>query len=101
MASQQTIEGERTKLVEAVLRVLRRNPRFSKIEERNVKRILSKLEISDLTYLANVFDVFSEWLDETLSTATAPGGETTARTDCRVIEVETTEARSDAKQSKG
>lgn len=65
MASQQ--EMEKDKLIEAVLRVLRRNPRFSKIEERNVKRIFRKLEIEDLTYLANVFDVFSEWLEAALS----------------------------------
>ena len=50
------------KLIEAVLKVLRTNPRFSKIEERNVKRILRKLDLEDLVYLANVFDVFAEWL---------------------------------------
>lgn len=56
-------EVEKDALIEALLNVLRRNPKFSKIEERNVKRILRKLEVEDLTYLANVFDVFLEWLD--------------------------------------
>lgn len=56
-------QEEKDKLIEAVLRVLRKNLRFSKIEERNVKRILRKLDTEDLIYLANVFDVFSEWLD--------------------------------------
>uniref|UniRef100_A0A7C4BA36 Uncharacterized protein n=1 Tax=Thermofilum pendens TaxID=2269 RepID=A0A7C4BA36_THEPE len=54
-------------LVEAVLEVLRLNPRFSKIEERNVKRILRKLDESDLTYLANTFDVFREFLEKKCS----------------------------------
>jgi len=62
-------EAEKDRLIEAVLKVLRRNPRFSKIEERNVKRVLRKLDIEDLVYLANVFDVFSEWLDEVLGPA--------------------------------
>ncbi|MEM0458675.1 MAG: hypothetical protein QXZ31_02305 [Thermofilaceae archaeon] len=65
-----TQEAEKDRLIEAVLNVLRRNPKFSKIEERNVKRILRKLELEDLTYLANVFDVYSEWLDRTLSGGT-------------------------------
>ena len=55
-------QEEKDKLIEAVLRVLRMNPRFSKIEERNVKKILRKLDLEDLVYLANVFDVFAEWL---------------------------------------
>jgi hypothetical protein len=55
-------QEEKDKLIEAVLKVLRMNPRFSKIEERNVKRILRKLDLEDLVYLANVFDVFAEWL---------------------------------------
>jgi hypothetical protein len=54
-------------LVEAVLGVLRLNPGFSKIEERNVKRILKKLDESDLTYLANTFDVFREFLEKKCS----------------------------------
>jgi len=54
-------------LVEAVLEVLRLNPRFSKIEERNVRRILKKLDESDLTYLANTFDVFREFLEKKCS----------------------------------
>ncbi|MEM0226142.1 MAG: hypothetical protein QXP94_02460 [Thermofilaceae archaeon] len=65
-----TQEAEKDRLIEAVLNVLRRNPKFSKIEERNVKRILRKLELEDLTYLANVFDVYSEWLERTLSGGT-------------------------------
>jgi len=65
-----TPEAEKDRLIEAVLNVLRRNPKFSKIEERNVKRILRKLELEDLTYLANVFDVYSEWLERTLSGGT-------------------------------
>lgn len=60
---------EKDKLIEAVLKVLERDPRFTKIEERNVKRILRKLELEDLTYLANVFDVFGEWLDQALKQA--------------------------------
>ncbi len=63
---------EKDRLIEAVLRVLRWNPRFSKIEERNVKRILRKLDPEDLTYLANVFDVFAEWLEGALGRAPAP-----------------------------
>lgn len=49
-------------LIESVLKVLRKNPKFSKIEERNIKRIMRKLEHNDLVYLANVFDVYMEWL---------------------------------------
>lgn len=54
-------------LIESILKVLRRNPKFSKIEERNIKRIMRKLEQSDLVYLANVFDAYMEWLDAKLS----------------------------------
>ncbi|MEM1508636.1 MAG: hypothetical protein QXY49_03915 [Thermofilaceae archaeon] len=49
-------------LIESMLKVLRKNPKFSKIEERNIKRIMRKLEQNDLVYLANVFDVYMEWL---------------------------------------
>lgn len=55
---------EKDSLIEAVLAVLRLNPMFSKIEEKNVKKILRKLEKSDLTYLANTFDVFREFLEK-------------------------------------
>lgn len=55
---------EKDPLIEAVLAVLRLNPRFSKIEEKNVKKILRKLEKSDLTYMANTFDAFREFLEK-------------------------------------
>ncbi len=54
-------------LIESILKVLRKNPKFSKIEERNIKRIMRKLEQSDLVYLANIFDAYMEWLDTKLS----------------------------------
>ncbi len=54
---------EKDSLIEAVLSILRANPRFSKIEEKNVKKILRKLEREDLVYLANTFDVFREFLE--------------------------------------
>lgn len=54
-------------LIEAVLSVLRLNPAFSKIEEKNVRKILRKLEKSDLVYLANTFDVFREFLERKCS----------------------------------
>ncbi|MGB9708576.1 MAG: hypothetical protein ACP5II_01460 [Infirmifilum sp.] len=58
---QETREDE---LIEAVLRVLRLDRRFTKIEEKNVKKILRKLDKSDLTYMANVFDSLYEVLRE-------------------------------------
>ncbi|AKG38218.1 hypothetical protein MA03_01470 [Infirmifilum uzonense] len=58
---QKTREDE---LIEAVLRVLRLDRRFTKIEEKNVKKILRKLDKSDLTYMANVFDSLYEVLRE-------------------------------------
>jgi len=69
-------QEEKDKLIEAVLKVLRMNPRFSKIEERNVKRILRKLEFEDLVYLANVFDVFAEWLSAREQLGQASAGTT-------------------------
>lgn len=60
-------DEEKEALIEAVLAVLRLNPRFSKIEEKNVKKILRKLEKSDLTYVANTFDVFREFLEKNCS----------------------------------
>ncbi len=56
--------AEKDRLVEAVLRVLRLDRRFGKIEEKNVRKILRKLDKSDLTYLANVFDSLYEVLEE-------------------------------------
>jgi len=56
--------AEKDKLIEAVLRVLRLDRRFSKMDEKNVKKILRKLDKSDLTYLANVFDSLYEALEE-------------------------------------
>ncbi len=56
--------AEKDRLAEAVLRVLRLDRRFGKIEEKNVRKILRKLDKSDLTYLANVFDSLYEVLEE-------------------------------------
>jgi len=70
-------QEEKDKLIEAVLKVLRMNPRFSKIEERNVKRILRKLDLEDLVYLANVFDVFAEWLSAREQQGQESAGKTT------------------------
>jgi len=58
------VHAEKDKLIEAVLRVLRLDRRFSKMDEKNVKKILRKLDKSDLTYLANVFDSLYEALEE-------------------------------------
>ncbi|QOJ78620.1 hypothetical protein IG193_07635 [Infirmifilum lucidum] len=55
---------EKDRLIEAVLRVLRLDRRFGKIEEKNVRKILRKLDKSDLTYLANVFDSLYEVIEE-------------------------------------
>lgn len=55
---------EKDQLIEAVLRVLRLDRSFGKIEEKNVKKILRKLEKEDLTYLANAFDSLYEYLEE-------------------------------------
>ena len=70
-------QEEKDKLIEAVLKVLKMNPRFSKIEERNVKRILRKLDLEDLVYLANVFDVFAEWLSAREQQGQESAGKTT------------------------
>ncbi|RLF06097.1 MAG: hypothetical protein DRK00_02620 [Thermoprotei archaeon] len=55
---------EKDELIEAILKVLRLDPHFTKVEERGVKRILRKLDRGDLVYLANVFESFAEWIEE-------------------------------------
>ena len=50
------VEERKRELVEAVLRVFRYSPAFDKVTERSVKRVLMKLNVEDLTLLANVAD---------------------------------------------
>jgi len=57
-------QQEKDELIEAVLKVLRLDPRFTKVEERGVKKILRKLDRGDLVYLANVFESLAEWVEE-------------------------------------
>ena len=59
-------QESKDELINAILKVLRVNPYFSKIDEKNVKKIFKKLEINDLIYLANIFDSLAEWLAENL-----------------------------------
>ncbi len=49
-------EERKAELIESALRVLRLSPSFTKRDEKSVKRILKKLDLKDLTYLANLFD---------------------------------------------
>ena len=49
-------EERKVELVESALRVFRLSPSFTKRDEKSVKKILKKLDLKDLTYLANLFD---------------------------------------------
>lgn len=59
-------EEEKVELIGAVISVLKFSPTFTKRDERRVKKILKKLEVEDLTYLANIFDELYEHLKNTL-----------------------------------
>ena len=58
------LKQEKNELIEAVLNVLRIMPNFSKRDEKNVKKILKKLDRKDLVYLANIFDELYYFLKE-------------------------------------
>ena len=53
---------EKVELIDAVISVLRFSPTFTKRDEKRVKKIFKKLEVEDLTYLANIFDELYEYL---------------------------------------
>ncbi|RLE63864.1 MAG: hypothetical protein DRJ38_06560 [Thermoprotei archaeon] len=57
---------EKVELIDAVISVLRFSPTFTKRDEKRVKKIFKKLEVEDLTYLANIFDELYEYLKNTL-----------------------------------
>lgn len=49
-------EERKAELIESALKVFRLSPSFTKRDEKQVKKILKKLELDDLTYLANLFE---------------------------------------------
>ncbi len=59
-------EEEKVELIGAVISVLKFSPTFTKRDEKRVKKIFKKLEVEDLTYLANIFDELHEYLKNAL-----------------------------------
>ncbi len=54
------MEEALTECLQSMIRVLRFSSSFTKRDEKELKKILKKLEPGDLTYLANLFDELYE-----------------------------------------
>ena len=55
-------EDEVAQCLESIIKVLRLSRAFSKRDEKELRKILKKLEPHELTYLANLFDALYEEL---------------------------------------
>lgn len=60
------MEERKGELMRGILEVISYSPSYDRIVEKNVRRILGKLDLEDLTYLANVFDDLADFLREKL-----------------------------------